>query len=1202
MKTTTARSVLVWVFWVIGLGMSPVEAFNGHRVEEGPFSLEISPIQSPESLDTAVDVPVVLHGPATRVTLRLQGLVDHWYTVDAAERTFTLETGTEAQHTFRIAVSNEVYRALYPVHVTADITGRDGTHHSLHAIRVFESALEQRPERATEHQGPIPFLHRLALLQIPAQFTWHYFDQAAVSHPRGWLGQDPTSRMYVANYPVDRGGQRRPSLTMHPPWHGGRGTVFADYWVTLPETLPLTLTFGNAIRDHAESEPASDGVTFRVWIGDQTVYEHHSDHKTWVDREVDLSPWAGQTVHLRLESHPGPDRNTVCDSSYWAEPTIWAGPRTQPRSEEAWQSALGRARTLLLSPQPTLRDHEQLFDLGPDHRAVYLVDPRGPDQAVLGFRAGDRTVLFRGFELHVNGQAVGIPAPGSPHRFADAGGPYSLHLTMTADRGALRVQARTSDDRRITDFALGPADQGARQVYFGHGYVIRDPEPFRISFGGHSLASSHVGVDFDQGVSLLTASDVPPVAFEVDPDRRRYSLHTRYNATLILLPGDHGALDTAIRYHPLYDKPAAPGVPDKAGRFVFDIWGGHYREHLDLMRQAVAYGLTDTLLTVHVWQRWGYDYRLPDIYPPAPDLGTIEDLQALSAYCREQGIPWGLHDNYIDFYPDAEDYSYDHICFTPDGQPIKAWINTYREAQSYRWRPDRFLPFLKRNLDQILPALKPSHSFVDVFTSIPPIEFHDRAGDFHSAVETREHWGEMFDVIRAGLQAPAITTSEAGHDQLTGHLDGADCQFLRLSPTPQKHTLRLSCRDWERVPWFDAVLHDRFILHGVGYSGRYQGGRSRERHGIDSDDYLTAELLTGHALMTDLTAGLSGAVRAYWLAQPVARALALDTLRFAEWENDNIHRQHLHWNNGMRVWVNRGTNDWAVAGRILPPMGALAWDDRVEMAIERIGPHIVEQSAWPRGFYVNSRTDHHHTYRITPAAASFEVTGPRQFRLPLQWRAEQALPREASVFIHFLASEKDDDRIAFQGDHRPEVSPTTWQGTLVTGTRHNLRVPDQLEDGSYLVVAGLFTPGGRRWPLQGDDLDDLRYRIGTLVLEGEDLHFEPHTYPPPPPRNNLPGTLIDFGRVVTDGAFRVTVEPDHLLLTPLPEAPAMQVQLRTGRCCPGRRVTAITAIHPDGTDGDTLDWTEQDGDVSFTTRPGPFAYRLTTAPSGPVLR
>ena len=38
-----------------------------------------------------------------------------------------------------------------------------------------------------------------------------------------------------------------------------------------------------------------------------------------------MSPFAGRTVRLQLESHPGPKNNTGWDQSYWAEPLLVAG-------------------------------------------------------------------------------------------------------------------------------------------------------------------------------------------------------------------------------------------------------------------------------------------------------------------------------------------------------------------------------------------------------------------------------------------------------------------------------------------------------------------------------------------------------------------------------------------------------------------------------------------------------------------------------------------------------------------------------------------------------------------------------------------------------------------------------------------------------------------------------------------------------------
>ena len=393
---------------------------------------------------------------------------------------------------------------------------------------------------------------------------------------------------------------------------------------------------------------------------------------------------------------------------------------------------------------------------------------------------------------------------------------------------------------------------------------------------------------------------------------------------------------------PLYDKQPAPALARKAGRFVYDYWGGRYAENTHWLQRCFDYGATNSIAIMHVWQRWGYDYRLPEDFPPLADLGTQEDFRALGEACTRAGALWAPHDNYIDIYPDADGFSYDMVSFQPDGQPRKAWLNEGRNAQSYQFRPDRVRPFLERNLDLMAPALKPTSSFVDVWTSINAFDYHDREGGFHSKTETLRHWGEAFQLISKKF-GNAPTISEAGSDQLIGWLEGADCQFLRISANRQDFTHNIPCADWERVPWFDAVNHARFSLHGVGYSSRYQGGLPRESHNIQSDDYISAEILTGHALMVERTCGVRGAVRKYWLAQDFVESIALDDITAADFADGDLHRVHVKWKSGAEVWVNRGTNDWAVSQRVLPPFGYLARSGKIESSIERVAGRVVER-------------------------------------------------------------------------------------------------------------------------------------------------------------------------------------------------------------------------------------------------------------------
>ena len=43
--------------------------------------------------------------------------------------------------------------------------------------------------------------------------------------------------------------------------------------------------------------------------------------------------------------------------------------------------------------------------------------------------------------------------------------------------------------------------------------------------------------------------------------------------------------------------------------------------------------------------------------------------------CRQHGVLFAPHDNYIDLYPDAEGFSYENVAFQSNGQPHRAWYH-----------------------------------------------------------------------------------------------------------------------------------------------------------------------------------------------------------------------------------------------------------------------------------------------------------------------------------------------------------------------------------------------------------------------------------------------------------------------------------------------------------------------------------------------
>ncbi|MCH5376428.1 MAG: DUF5696 domain-containing protein, partial [Planctomycetes bacterium] len=641
---------------------------------------------------------------------------------------------------------------------------------------------------------------------------------------------------------------------------------------------------------------------------------------------------------------------------YWAEPILTVGtpPDARPFPPQNADRAISLGR---------LHAGQQAYEVR------VWPGTRGLMDADVGFVDGDRRLYFRGFRIEVMGQRLDDPR--SPltlvdvqresdgagcvmrHRLSGVQGSFELVVRLTVENDCLKAgfalenapPRRAWFAPRIETLSVDRFSQSATRIYAGHGNVIERPETFRLSFDGHRLATSHVGFEFEGGVALVQAVDLPPESLEVEPDSRHYSLHTSGEATSTF---------DARKYREACGWKAASGVPQLAGRFVFDLWGGRYGQSGEQLQRAFGYGLTDAAVVWHNWQRWGYDYRLPEIYPPNPQLGTEAELADMIGACRDAGVLFALHDNYIDLYPDAEGFSYEkNIAFSGDGRPVRAWFNRGREAQSYRYRADQVEPFLKSNLATIQKQLSPSAYFIDVWSSIRPYDYWTADGQFFDCRYTRDSWGQHFAWIRDLLGDHAPQISESGHDQLIGFLDGAQTNHLRVDrPVPGQYyswsVWDIRCADAERIPWFDFAHHDRFILHGAGYSGRYQAGLDARLHGIYSDDYIATEVLTGHPTMVSSPFGRD-VVRKYWLTQDLMRGLAMHRIESVEFVDRDLHHQHVRWSHGGDVWVNRGESDWTVQGVILPPFGFLARvatdQGPVQAAIHRREGLIVETVA-----------------------------------------------------------------------------------------------------------------------------------------------------------------------------------------------------------------------------------------------------------------
>jgi hypothetical protein len=725
----------------------------------GPLTLSIADPGAVTATDRPLRIDITLKndGPAELMgTVRL-AVIDDWRVGDPSTKDFSIAANSTQSLSFEVTPGKGSYAALYPIHAFAEFS-RGPDRLAAHAI-LITSASNSACQAAGPATKELLKLSNNGRLRLDASDVFRpaiaVHGIAPAAKPVGWQGFDEQTGASVSMLDMDRGDQRH-SLTMHPPWRIKWGDVFVDYRVGLPLQTPLTLDFATAIRDNAPEEPPSDGVEYSVLVSDggtfKTLFARFSAAKRWEPATVDLSAYAGREVTLRLMSGPGPAHDTTCDQSYWAEPTLVAGepPKPEPDAER-----LARRKKALDLAQAALRGEASSWSWKLESAAgitgaAVVPGPSGVADAFIAFADDRRELVFDGFTVQVDGQALGTNKTDLPCRrvenlFAGERGTITcdvrhgdasitLQARVWAENGALRIafsmpgaQRDSRGDPRFTALAIGPASELARRVYAGFGNVIKDPERFDLPAGGFTLSTRHVGMDFKNGLSLVQASDIFPDSFHVDPEHRAYSLVAHHDATFSFVPSTRQAFAAARVYRGLAGFKPAAGVANLLGRVCLDQWGGDYRQAADDVEKAARYGVTDAVFVKHVWQQWGYDYRLPDIYPAG---GSFEDFCAVVEACKRNGILFCPHDNYIDFYPDAAGYSYDHILFNADGTPQKAWFNKGRDAQSYRWSPNAFGPWLETNLKQVRDGFAPDAYFVDVFSAMPPVDFYDRKGRF----------------------------------------------------------------------------------------------------------------------------------------------------------------------------------------------------------------------------------------------------------------------------------------------------------------------------------------------------------------------------------------------------------------------------------------------------------------------------------------
>lgn len=1177
-------------------------------------------------------------------------LNDDWEIVgkNTAELSAPAEGNTTAS--FSAKAKDRVLSALYPIHAKLELPV-GGKPVELHPIAVFRAVKPVKAAAASDEV--IPCEERTLRLDDRSLPHHVYAKQGTNQYDFGtgfWGVHEKTG---TSTYPESMNGRgvQRNGIFVHPPWREGWGETWCDYTIRLSGKAPATLVFHNAL---PATSASSDGVDFRVFAakrGEQPkqLFQRFSASKEWEKAKVDLSAFKGETITLRLWTGPGPKNDTNCDSSFWGDPMIVLGaPLTEP-TEDEWFYRENQARQYAQDKLYVLRtgiwlDYRQYISFlirspGEDFGAGVELGKQGLIDGAIAFSDTKDSVAYRGFTVFVDGQRVGAGDDGLPvervssrldsatweitHFVRMKGGALiPLRARLWVEGAALRVawdmpdvQRDKRGSPRYTKLAIGPGSFSVWRVYAGFGWVFEDPVELAIPSGGLGLTARHVAADYDNGLSLLQAVSVFPDRLAYSQGSKTFALETHGDNIFTLLPTGKGAFAAARKFVAISGYAPSKGVARLAGKQCLDQWDGGYDRTADDLALTARYGVRDAVFVKHVWQRWGYDYRLPEIFPPS---GGMDGFKRMREAAKKAGILFVPHDNYIDFYPDADGFSYDKTVFNGDGTPQLAWYNPGPRAQSYRWLPHGFTPSLRENMKKMHDAFQPDGIFIDVFSSRPPEDYYDRGGTYYPKTRTAEEWGGAFDTCREFLGSTGAMISEGGTDALIGHLDAGEADHVAPSRIARGY------KNAERIPWHDIVTHGRMILFAGGLGSRYSDaepsdtkGDNNKLYGYGSDDYLSNTVIGGRNPMSDGPFSRR-AVMTYWLLHDVCAALSRETFEAHEFVK-TIQQQHAVFSHGCEVWTNRGSNDWTVAGYTLPQYGFYAKTAKARAGVVLLRGQRAGFAESDGVYFADARPEHGEQGDAESHVAGAKYLGNGAFEVTFHWNFLRGNLTEYVPFIHIenASAKASEKTILFQST--VPVPPEKLVSGGDCDTVAKVEIPQNLPTGDYEILYGMFAAktDGNRLAIRGNEVaHQRRIRGGVMRVTKKDGKFDSGTFLPAAEDAaakarekeiavqlglNTRRKMVDFGTVATDGAFRLICPKGDALaktkewqLIPLPDGHPFRAELNLAKLgVQGRRVTAVKAepLLADDTPPANPEW-KQEGDKLSLSCDQVFAYHL----------
>lgn len=423
----------------------------------------------------------------------------------------------------------------------------------------------------------------------------------------------------------------------------------------------------------------------------------------------------------------------------------------------------------------------------------------------------------------------------------------SVTRTYRVNNKLLAITATAQMHHDSVALQITASDRGIREVSVGRWSGPWQPidipyNPISVKYNKSSHLFSSAFFDWKKSSASVFDGDVAKYNNKTD------GTQNSVNETIVITasPSFKSAL-------PNVDFKKSAFYDEVAGRLILDIVTTEKFGPIGVkLNNLYAAGLRDCVVIIHNWQRDGFDNGFPAVMPPNKELGGMH-LKTVFDAIKSHGCYATLHENYIDYYPNYENYSESDIARDGAGRLMKAWLNRHTGLQSYSVKPSRFVALAERTAPDIRDRVGANGSFVDVNSSFAPWKRVDMdageplGGRFAGFYENTS---ALFAYLNRAYNGPVFGEGSA-HFYWTGQLDGVEAQLSTGFLGDSREAPLLVDFDLYRI-------HPYQVNHGMGYYWRYSESpytKNRtpwdkipmETEELTRDIYRTQEIAFGHA-------------------------------------------------------------------------------------------------------------------------------------------------------------------------------------------------------------------------------------------------------------------------------------------------------------------------------------------------------------------